>query len=113
MDKVAREIVFMVSLINKHQNNQWLQCHSVSCARLLNISLNMEVYLYDLRMCDRDYGMSWARYYDILVYTTNYYVTTLVGLSKSFYNEMSHSVGEMKCRSRNANHDFFGLKSHL
>ena len=31
----------------------------------------------------------------------------------SFYIEMSHSVGEMKCRSRNEEREFAGLKSHL
>ena len=37
----------------------------------------------------------------------------VVGLSRSFYTERSNSVGEIKCRSRNAEHDFVGLKSHL
>jgi len=46
---------FIMSVINKHQNDQWLQCHSVSCTLLLNISLNTEVYLYDLKMGDTDY----------------------------------------------------------
>ena len=32
----------------------------------------------------------------------------VVGLLSSFYIEMSHSVGEVKCRSRNAEHDFVG-----
>ena len=36
-----------------------------------------------------------------------------VGLWRSFYIEMLHSVDEMKCRSWNAEHDFVGLKSHL
>jgi len=35
-----------------------------------------------------------------------------VGLSKSFYIEMSHSVGEIKCRSWNTEPDFVGLKNH-
>ena len=35
----------------------------------------------------------------------------VVGLSRPFYIEMSHSVSEMKCR--NAEHDFVRLKSHL
>ena len=34
-------------------------------------------------------------------------------LSRSFYIDMSHSVGEMKCQSKNAQCDFVGLKSHL
>ena len=49
MDEVTQAFVIM-SLINKHQNDQWLQCHSVYCTRLLNIGLNTEVYLYDLNM---------------------------------------------------------------
>ena len=50
-----------MSIVNKHQTDQWLSCHSVSCARLLNIGLNTEVYLYDLKMCDTDYwyAMDW------------------------------------------------------
>ena len=35
----------------------------------------------------------------------------VVGLSRSFYIEISYSVGKMKCR--NAEHDFAELKSHL
>ena len=35
----------------------------------------------------------------------------IVGLSRLFYIEMSHSVGEMKCQK--AEHNFVGLKSHL
>ena len=62
-----------MSVINKHQNDQWLQCHSVSCAQLLNIGLNTEVYLYDLKMCD------------ILIYPTYYHVTDLVRLMDSDY----------------------------
>ena len=34
------------------KNEQWLHCH---CAWLLNIGLNIEVYLYDIKMCDTDY----------------------------------------------------------
>jgi len=49
------EYFFIVSVINTHQNDLWLPCHSISCARLLNISLNTEVYIYDLKMCDRDH----------------------------------------------------------
>ena len=45
----------MVSVINKHQNDQWLPSHSVSFARLLNIGLNPKVYLYDFIMGDTDY----------------------------------------------------------
>jgi len=44
-----------MTVINKHQNDQWLHCHSISCARLLNIGLNMEAYLYDLKICDTNY----------------------------------------------------------
>ena len=39
----------MVFVINKHQNDQWLQYHLLSCTRLLNIGLNTEVYLHDLK----------------------------------------------------------------
>jgi len=74
------EYFFMASVINKHQNDQWLQCHSVSCEWLLNIGLNTEVYLYDLKMCD---DMSQTRYSDILIYPTYYHVTNLVGLKDS------------------------------
>jgi len=49
------EYFFIMSVINQHQNDQWLQCHSVSCAQLLNVGLHTEVYLYDIKMCDRDY----------------------------------------------------------
>ena len=61
----------MVFVINKHQNDEWFQYHSLSCTRLLNIGLNTEVYLHDLKkdslgilsekknhnlkMCDTDY----------------------------------------------------------
>ena len=58
-----------MSIINKYRNDQWLQYHSVSCARLLNIGLNSEVYLYDLKI--------W------LVIPTCYNVTNLVGLTDS------------------------------
>ena len=61
-----------MSVIDKHQNDQWLQCHSVSWSRLLNICLNTDIYLYDLKMC-----MSRTRYSDILVYPTYYHVTSL------------------------------------
>ena len=50
MDYV-RQAFFLVSV---HQNDQWPQCHSVSCARLLNVGLNTEEHLYDLKMCDID-----------------------------------------------------------
>ena len=49
------QVFFIVSVINKHQNAQWLQCYSMSCLRLLNFGLNMDIYLYDLKMCDTDY----------------------------------------------------------
>ena len=49
------EYFFIASVINKHQNDQWLQCHSISYARLLNIGLNTEVYLYGLKMRDTAY----------------------------------------------------------
>jgi len=44
-----------MSVINKHQIDRWLQCNSVSCARLLNIGLNAEIYFPVLKMCDPDY----------------------------------------------------------
>ena len=78
---------FIVSVINKHQNDEWLQWHSVSCARLLNIGLNTEVYHYYLKMRDADYRyVTDSIHSDILVYPTYYHVTNLVGLNDSdFY----------------------------
>jgi len=53
----------MVFVINKHQNDQWLQYHSLSCIRLLNIGLNTEVYLHDSRLsnilsCDESFRIN-------------------------------------------------------
>jgi len=58
----------------------------------------------------------WSRTigYDIAIITggqINEHNSRIVGLSRTFYIEISHSVGEMKCRS--AEHEFVGLKSHL
>jgi len=35
--------VYKNSIINKHQNPQWLQCYSMSCVQLLNFALNTAI----------------------------------------------------------------------